>query len=77
VIRVPVVNPTHRVRVMFGEHCIARYKADQASAERYASAMARRFAGLNVMLGPLSELTADDMPADPLPSEQLWSIPPK
>lgn len=36
------------VRVWFGEHVIAQYKAEPGLAARYAHAMARRFAGLRV-----------------------------
>jgi hypothetical protein len=76
-IRVPVVNPDTRVRAMFGEHCLAHYTANAESANRYAAAMARRFAGLKVYVGPLSDLTTGEMPKDPLPGEILWEIPPK
>ncbi len=44
------MQPRRRVRVWFGEHAIADYTAEQALAERYAAAMARRFAGLRVTL---------------------------
>jgi hypothetical protein len=37
-----------RVRVWFGDHVIADYRAEPALAERYAAAMSRRFAGLRV-----------------------------
>jgi hypothetical protein len=61
-----------RVRVWFGEHVIADYRADAAQAGRYAEAMQRRFAGLRV--------TTDDLPDDPgswvpqLPTEPLWPL---
>ena len=42
------VAPSNRrtVRVWFGRHVIAQHTAEQAFAERYESAMRRRFAGL-------------------------------
>lgn len=40
--------PQVRVRVWFGEHAIADYKAIPELAESYADAMSRRFAGLRV-----------------------------
>jgi len=42
----------HHVRVWFGEHVIASYRAERALAERYAQAMHRRFAGLRVTIDP-------------------------
>ena len=38
----------HRIRVWFGEHMIADHTADEPYAERYAAAVARRFAGLKI-----------------------------
>jgi hypothetical protein len=70
----PSTIERRRVRVWFGEHVIADYIADDAEhADRYAEAMDRRFAGLNI--------TNDPMPAPapqmlPLPSERLWSTTP-
>jgi hypothetical protein len=61
------------VRVWFGEHVIADYRADEPSADRYAAAMQRRFAGLRVTTDPLGP----DGPTDPLPGERMWDIPPK
>jgi hypothetical protein len=37
-----------RVRVWFGRHAIADYRAEPALAERYAVAMRRPFVGLRV-----------------------------
>lgn len=76
-----------RVRVWFGQHAICDYYATPELAERYAQAMARRFAGLRVTNDPLRTVWSDscsgpgyDLPMpqgiERLPSEQLWSIPP-
>ena len=43
-----------RVRVWFGQHVIADYRAEPALAERYAHVMSRRFAGLRVTNDPIS-----------------------
>jgi len=69
----PGPDPTHRVRVWFGEHVIADYRADEKSADNYRDAMQRRFAGLRVTKDPL----LPDGPTDRLPGERLWGIPPK
>jgi hypothetical protein len=55
-----------RVRVTFGSHAIATYVANPGEAERYARAMAQRFAGLRV--------TVDDQPSrlDPILPERVW-----
>jgi hypothetical protein len=55
-----------RVRVWFGRHVIATYVADPGEAERYARAMARRFAGLRV--------TIDDETSrfEPLLPDRVW-----
>lgn len=63
-----------RVRVWFGEHVIADYRATPDLAERYAHAMARRFAGLRVTNDPVPSAGG---PKPPLPGERLWDIPPK
>lgn len=62
-----------RVRVWFGEHVIATYNAEPDQAERYAKAMARRFAGLRVTNEPLP---AVETRAESLPGERLWDVPP-
>jgi hypothetical protein len=62
------------VRVWFGEHVIADYRADPDLAERYAHAMSRRFAGLRVTNDPLPPVSR--LP-EPLPSETLWSVAPR
>ncbi|MDX6241992.1 MAG: hypothetical protein QOG10_6863 [Kribbellaceae bacterium] len=56
-------QPRRRVRVWFGEHAIADYRADPALTERYAAAMSRRFAGLRVTNDPL--LPVDRPVGDP------------
>lgn len=69
--------PMHRVRVWFGAHAIADYRAEPVSAERYAAAMARRFYGLKVTNEPLPARPESDAAlVRPLPSERLWSLPP-
>lgn len=62
-----------RVRVWFGQHVIADYSADAEHAQRYAAAMDKRFAGLNITNEPVP-LTAPA--SQPLPSERLWDITP-
>jgi hypothetical protein len=44
-----------QVRVWFGEHAIAHYSGDTASALRYAAAMRRRFPSLQVSTEPLRQ----------------------
>lgn len=72
------------VRVWFGDHKIAEYAAEPVTAQRYAEAMKRRFAGLRVTIDPPSvqasarpapvaaELRAPVPP--PLPGELLWGL---
>jgi hypothetical protein len=67
-------GPKVRVRVWFGTHAIADHAADPASAERYAAAMSRRFAGLRVTSEPLPPTGLP--PERPLPNERLWGLPP-
>jgi hypothetical protein len=67
------VQVKRRVRVWFGSHIVAQYVADPEHAERYAHAMARRFAGLRVTNEPLP---SPDASGRPLPSERLWDTPP-
>ncbi|MGL5810669.1 MAG: hypothetical protein ACRCYQ_12050 [Nocardioides sp.] len=65
-----------RVRVWFGSHVIAEYKAVPQLAARYEDAMRRRFAGLRVTS---EELAGDHQAGDairPLPSERLWELTP-
>ncbi|MEU4607242.1 hypothetical protein AB0F43_30020 [Kribbella sp. NPDC023972] len=64
-----------RVRVWFGDHVVADYRAEAELAERYAVAMARRFAGLRVTNDPIPE--SDSGPDRALPGERLWEVPPK
>ena len=63
-----------RVRVWFGEHVIADYRAEPALAERYAHAMSRRFAGLRITNDPMP---MDDRLPDPLPGERMWEVAPR
>ncbi|WP_132148792.1 hypothetical protein [Kribbella antiqua] len=51
-----------RVRLWFGQHLIADYIGDQASADRHEAAMRRRFPGLEITNQPLR--AADYNPAD-------------
>lgn len=73
-----------RVRVWFGDHVVADYRAEADLADRYAAAMARRFAGLRVTIEPIP----DSGPGGPeqggrqdatreLPGERLWEVAPK
>jgi hypothetical protein len=62
------------VRVWFGEHVIADYKADAVRAEKYAAAMTRRFAGLRVTNDPVGP--SGNGPDD-LPGERMWDVTPK
>jgi hypothetical protein len=64
-----------RVRVWFGDHVVADYRAEAELAERYAAAMSRRFAGLRVTSDPLPE--HDPGPDRKLPGERLWEVAPK
>jgi len=63
----------HLVRVWFGRHVIASYKADPEAAAQYAAAMERRYCGLRVtdepMPTPVPELRR-------MPCERLWDLPP-
>ena len=60
-----------RVRVWFGPHLIYTYSADPVAAQRYAAAMRRTFAGLQVSVDE-----ADTADLRPLPSEILWTVAP-
>jgi hypothetical protein len=64
-----------RVRVWFGDHVVADYRAEAELAERYAAAMSRRFAGLRVTSDPIPDL--DPGPDRALPGERLWEVAPK
>ncbi|MGZ0152793.1 hypothetical protein ACXJJ3_37445 [Kribbella sp. WER1] len=64
-----------RVRVWFGDHVVADYRAEAELAERYAEAMSRRFAGLRVTCEPLAE--HERGPERKLPGERLWEVAPK
>jgi hypothetical protein len=52
---VQVDTSRRRVRVWFGRHAIADYRAEADLAERYAAAMARRFPGLRITNDPLPD----------------------
>jgi hypothetical protein len=64
-----------RVRVWFGDHVIADYRADADLAERYVAAMARRFTGLRITNDPVPD--PDPAPYRPLPGEWLWDLTPR
>jgi hypothetical protein len=64
-----------RVRVWFGDHVVADYRAEAELAERYAAAMSRRFAGLRVTSDPVPD--QDPGPERKLPGERLWEVAPK
>ncbi len=64
-----------RVRVWFGDHVVADYRAEAELAERYAAAMSRRFAGLRVTSDPIPD--TDPGPERSLPGERLWEVAPK
>jgi hypothetical protein len=67
------VPQRRRVRVWFGDHVVADYRAEAELAERYAAAMSRRFAGLRVTSDPIPE--AD--PGRTLPGKRLWEAAPE
>jgi hypothetical protein len=67
--RTTVTSGRCRVRVWFGQYAIADYTAEPAVAERYAAAMARRFAGCRVTVEPCAVPTDGRL----LPPEQLWT----
>jgi hypothetical protein len=62
------------VRVWFGDHVIADYRADAELANRYAEAMSRRFTGLRITTEPLPPGRG---PTRPLPGERLWDVTPR
>jgi hypothetical protein len=64
-----------RVRVWFGDHVVADYRAEAELAERYAAALSRRFAGLRVTSEPIPD--TDPGPDRALPGERLWEVAPK
>jgi hypothetical protein len=65
--------PRVQVQVWFGSHVIAEYQSDGRSAERYAEAMRRRFAGLRVTTDPV----VDVAPNLDLPDEKWWRLIPQ
>ncbi len=64
-----------RVRVWFGDHVIADYRATADLAERYVAAMAHRFTGLRITNDPVPD--PDPAPARALPGERLWDLTPR
>lgn len=70
----PVGPQRRRVRVWFGDHIVADYRAEADVADRYAAAMSRRFAGLRVTSEPIPAL---DPGGESLPGERLWEVAPK
>jgi hypothetical protein len=70
-----VLVERRRVRVWFGDHVVADYRAEAELAERYAAAMSRRFAGLRVTSEPVPD--QDPGPDRKLPGERLWEVAPK
>jgi hypothetical protein len=63
------------VRVWFGEHVIAEYVAEPPSAERYAAAMDRKFAGLKITTDVVQP-GETPVRALPLPPVRLWGTTP-
>ncbi len=49
-----------RVRVWLGEHVIADYTAEPATAIQYQAAMTRRFASLRVTIEPVAVAVVED-----------------
>ena len=70
----PAGPQRRRVRVWFGDHIVADYRAEADVADRYAAAMSRRFAGLRVTSEPIPAL---DPGWESLPGERLWEVAPK
>lgn len=76
VIEVEPLPKRRRVRVWFGDHVVADYRAEADLACRYAEAMSRRFAGLRVTSDPIPETSSEEASARPLPGERLWEVAP-
>ncbi len=70
----PEKHLRRRVRVWFGSHVIADYRADADLAERYVAAMSRRFTGLRITIDPVPD--PDPGQHRPLPGERLWEVAP-
>ncbi len=70
----PAGPQRRRVRVWFGDHVVADYRAEADVADRYAAAMSRRFAGLRVTSEPIPVM---DPGGRALPGERLWEVGPK
>lgn len=63
------------VQVWFGDHIVCAYRGETDAAQRYADAMARRFAGLKVTVNPPPTGTSGGISAmPPLPNERLWEL---
>jgi hypothetical protein len=71
------VPQRRRVRVWFGDHVVADYRAEAELAERYAAAMSRRFACLRVTNDPIPDPDPGPGPGRTLPGERLWEVAPK
>lgn len=63
------------VRVWFGSHVIANYRATPDLADRYAAAMERKFFGLTVTNEPLP--IAPAATTAPLPGQIMWDVAPR
>ncbi|MEU4395953.1 hypothetical protein [Kribbella sp. NPDC023855] len=70
----PAGPQRRRVRVWFGDHIVADYRAEADVADRYAAAMSRRFAGLRVTSEPIPALEPG---GQSLPEQRLWEVAPK
>ncbi|HEY0689380.1 MAG TPA: hypothetical protein VGD71_10080 [Kribbella sp.] len=66
------VSQRRIVRVWFGACVLAEYQAEASLAARYAAAMGRLFAGLDITTTPVtgsSPARSGELPGDP----RLWS----
>jgi len=70
-------NERRRVRVWFGDHAIADYRANAELAERYVAAMEWRIAGLRITNEPMPEPDPGPGPGRALPGERLWDLTPR
>lgn len=75
----PTTTERRQVRVWFGSHVIADYTAERDLADRYAAAMARRFAGLRVTSEAVSATSTPPAAGEPFPlplpeNEHQWDL---